>query len=80
MLEREVMTIPASEAQIRANAKYNLKAYDRVELKIPKGKKTDLQEHATKMDESLNGFVNRAIDETVKRDNEIFGGEEKTCQ
>ena len=58
-----------SEARKRANRKYNEKAYDRIELKVPKGKKESLQAHAAQQDESLNGFVNRAIDETVERDN-----------
>ena len=59
--------MPASEARMRANAKYNLKAYDRIELKVPKGKKAELQAHAAKRGESLNGFVNRAIDNQVKK-------------
>lgn len=59
-----------SEARMRANAKYNLKAYDRIELKVPKGKKAELQAHAAKRGESLNGFVNRAIDNQVKNDGE----------
>lgn len=62
--------MPLSEARIRANRKYNEKAYDRVELKVQKGKKADLQAHAKTQGESLNGFVNRAIDETVDRDNQ----------
>ena len=36
---------------------------------VLKGRKADLQAHAATRDESLNGFVNRAIDETVERDN-----------
>lgn len=58
-----------SEARQRANRKYNEKAYDRIELKVPKGKKSDLQEHAADRGESLNGFVNRAIDNQVSQDN-----------
>jgi predicted HicB family RNase H-like nuclease len=57
-----------SKAHIKASRKYNEKAYDRIELKVPKGKKAKLQIHAGKRDESLNGFVNRAIEETVERD------------
>ena len=49
--------------------KYMKKNYDRIELKVPKGKKESLQAHAAQQEESLNGFVNRAIDETVERDN-----------
>ena len=57
-----------SEARIRANNKYNDKAYDRINIAVSKGKKADLQSHAAAKGESLNGFVNRAIDETVERD------------
>ena len=58
-----------SEARIRANNKYNEKAYDRINIAVPKGKKTAIKEHAENKGESLNAFVNRAIDETVERDN-----------
>lgn len=58
-----------TEAQKRANAKYNAKAYDRVELKVKKGKKETIKAHAEQQGESLNGFINRAIDETIERDN-----------
>ena len=61
---------PASKARIDANRRYNEKAYDRIELKVPKGRKAELQEHAKTHGESLNGFVNRAIDVVVDMDNE----------
>ena len=51
-----------------ANNKYKAKTYDRIELNVPKGKKADLQAYAAEKGESLNGFVNRAIDETIERD------------
>ena len=60
-----------SEARQRANRKYNEKAYDRIELKVNKGKKADLQDHAAGRGESLNGFVNRAIDSQIAQDNAI---------
>ena len=41
---------------------------DRMNLTMPKGKKSDLQAHAKENGESLNGFVNRAIDEAIERD------------
>ena len=65
--------MPKTEAQKRATLKYDAKTYDRVELKVSKGKKTTLQTHAAERGESLNGFVNRAIDEAVERDNEKDG-------
>jgi len=59
---------PASKARIDANRRYNEKAYDRIELKVPKGRKAELQEHTAARGESLNGFINRAIDEAMERD------------
>jgi len=61
-----------SEAQKKAVRKYNEKVYDRLEIKVTKGKKAILQAHAEARGESLNGFVNRAINETLQRDK---GGE-----
>lgn len=60
-----------SEARIRANNKYAAKAYDRINIAVPKGRKADLQLHAEQRGESLNGFIGRAIEERVKRDTEI---------
>lgn len=57
-----------SESQRKAVAKYNAANYDRVELRIPKGKKQELQAHADSQGESLNAFINRAITETMERD------------
>lgn len=59
-----------SAAKIKANAKYTAKAYDQFLVYVPKGKKAELQAHAAKRGESLNGFVNRAIDNQVKNDGE----------
>ena len=60
--------MPISEAQKRANRKYNEKAYDRIELKVPKGKKAVIKDFAEKQNKSVNGFVNEAIDEKMERD------------
>lgn len=60
------MAIPKS--QRKAVAKYNAKAYDEIKTRVSKGKKEVIREHATKNGESLNGFINRAIDETMERD------------
>ena len=58
-----------SDARKRANAKYNAKAYEQLPVRVKKGKKETIQTHAESKGESLNGFVNRAIDETMERDN-----------
>lgn len=58
-----------SKAQQRATANYVKKVYDRIEAKVPKGKKEVIQAHAEAQGESLNAFINRAISETMERDN-----------
>lgn len=57
-------------ARTRANNKWNAKAYDRVNLTMPKGRKTEIQAHAEARGESVNGFINRAIAEAMERDRE----------
>lgn len=57
-----------SDAQKKALRKYKEAHYDRQELTMPKGKKDIVKAHAEKMGESVNAFVNRAIDETMERD------------
>ncbi len=42
---------------------------DRVNLTMPKGQKDVVKAHAEAQGESLNAFINRAIDETMERDN-----------
>lgn len=53
--------------------KFIAKAYDRVNLTMPKGQKETIQAHATARGESVNGFINRAISETMARDNAAQG-------
>ena len=60
--------MPVSKADQRAVAKYVKNNYDRIEVKVPKGYKADVQNHAAGRKESINGFVNRAIRETMERD------------
>lgn len=60
-----------SEAQARANAKYDKKTYDRILLKIRKDTKINgdfIRAHATEQGESMNGFLLRAVTETIERD------------
>ena len=57
-------------ARIEANNRYNAKAYDRINVAVPKGRKDIIKAHAEKNGESVNGFVNRSIDETIQRDGE----------
>lgn len=48
--------------------RYNAKAYDEIKVRVSKGEKDVIKEHAENMGESVNGFINRAIEETMERD------------
>ena len=50
--------------------KYNEKAYDRIALTVKKGEKDRLKAHAEQQGETLNGFINRAIESQIQTDNE----------
>ena len=60
--------MPVSKAQQKATNKYISKAYDRVNLTLPKGQKDEIQAHAAGQGESVNAFINRAIVEAMERD------------
>jgi len=62
--------MPVSEAQKKATARYEAKKYDKPVIRMEKGKKDIVSAHAHERGESFNGFVNRAIDETMQRDND----------
>lgn len=57
-----------SKAQQKATNKYIAKTYDRINLTVPKGQKEEIQAHAEAHGESVNGFINRAITETMERE------------
>ena len=59
----------ASKAQQKAVSKYMKNNYDEIKIRVSKGQKDEIKAHAESKGESLNGFINRAIDETVQRDN-----------
>ena len=58
------------KASTKAKNKYNAENYERISLNVPKGEKDKIREHAESKGESVNGFINRAINETMERDGE----------
>ncbi len=56
------------KASTKAQNKYIAKAYDRINLTVPKGQKEIIQAHAQERGESVNGFISRAIQEQMGRD------------
>ena len=55
-----------SEAMLRAIKKYEAEKIDRISLRVPKGKKEVIQKFAEDHGESVNSFINRAIDEAME--------------
>lgn len=54
-----------SKARIDANNRYNEKAYDRVNIAIPRGRKATIEAYAKAQGESVNGFVNTLLREKL---------------
>ena len=61
------MDMPLTEARASANKRYQQK-FDDIKLRVPKGQREILQNHAQSRGESLNGFLARAANETMARD------------
>ncbi len=57
-----------SKKQQASVNRYIAKSYDRINLTVPKGKKEIIQNFAQSIGESVNGFINRAIDDAMKED------------
>lgn len=56
-------------ARKEGNRKWDARNLDRISIALPKGSKDKIKAHAEKRGESINGFVGRAINETMQRDN-----------
>lgn len=52
---------------VKYNNAYNAGAYDRFSLMLPKGKKDIIKAAADASGQSVNSFINRAIDEKLER-------------
>lgn len=57
----------ATKAHIDGNKRY-LEKLDEIKVRVPKGRKAEIQHHAASQGESTNGFITRAIDEAIRRD------------
>lgn len=65
---KEKNSMAVSKAQQKAVTKYDAKAYDKTLLRLPKGRLNIIKTHASTRGESVNGFIGRAILETMERD------------
>lgn len=53
--------------KIAYNNQFNAKAYDRINITVPKGKKDEIKAHAESLGESVNGYIWRLIQEDMSR-------------
>ena len=54
--------MPASKAQQKAVSKYMKENYDVFQIRMPKGRKAEIKDYADAVGESLNAYINGAID------------------
>ena len=59
--------MPISDARRRANDKWRSKFVE-VRFRVTQDKKEIIQQHAAKQGESVNAFINRAVDEAILKD------------
>ena len=50
-----------SKPSYKSIAKYNKKAYDRLAVTIPKGRRSDIAEYVAQNGETINGLINRLL-------------------
>lgn len=74
-LPEGVECMAVSKAQQRAVHKYVKDNYDRIELTVPKGRKAELKALADSRGQSVNAFVNEAIDAAVSGCTAQTGGD-----
>lgn len=59
--------MPVSDAQKKASVRY-LEKLDEVRIRMPKGKKATIQAHAEAQGQSVNAYINAAIDEKISQE------------
>ena len=62
-----------TKAQNQRARKWDYANLERISIAVPKGHKDAIKAHAEAHSESVNGFINRAIEETMQRDNAASG-------
>ena len=62
------MTRKYTDARKDSNRKWDANNLDRMSIAVPKGMRDIIKAHAESQGESANGFINRAISETMARD------------
>ena len=64
--------MPKSAAKKRSDARYDKKTYEQLAFKVRRDAEINgnyIRAHAAERGESMNGFLKRAVRETIERDN-----------
>lgn len=56
-----------AKPQTTASNKYNAKAYDRIALQVKKGQREVIRAYAESQGLSLNGYINKLIEQDMKQ-------------
>lgn len=64
-----------SENKTKYNINYAKEKLKRIPLDVQREKYEEIRAHAQARGESVNGFIKRAIDEAIERDNGVKGPE-----
>ena len=70
MKGRDSVPRPKTKTNSQIKNDYARKVYDQLRVNVKKGQKEIIKAHAKNQGESLNGFINRAINETINNDND----------
>ena len=57
----EVLLMAKSRTSAAVKNRYAAKAYDRVQLIVPKGRKADIEAHAAARGDSVNGYISGLV-------------------
>ena len=65
----EVVRLAYSDAQKEATARYNKKAYDRIDVVVKKGQRQIIKDYAASQGKTLNRFIVDAIEYQMNKEN-----------
>ena len=64
-----MIAVKYSDAQKEATARYNKKAYDRINVIVKKGQRQIIKDYAASQGKSLNKFICDAIEAQMHKEN-----------
>ena len=72
--------MPASKAQQKAVSKYMKENYDVYQIRMPKGRREVIKAAADAAGESVNAYINKAVDERMEREKEHTAADSDNMQ